>query len=1433
MGFVVKLLFMRKLAMYMYWGWVMLADNIRNRQPHRWSQRRHLKRYIIAMAALIFLLSIVGMVAYFSGSYYVKLQFIKALKQVTGGDVELNSNSIQVRILSYIRVKDLRVYLPAHVHTADNMVFSAGDVIFYHNPVALLKGHFQLEKMIADKARLIICYDDDNKKINLQELKFSKLGRYNMAGAVRPRLVLRNSIVEYHEITDGKCTPPTRQQVQGVIFPDTGNPDTYDFKLWVGTEMSGSSALYGSYDLQSDRLEVNGKFLLDKLNINFLPPRLTQWQKLYNDCNPRGILHINSTYIPHREHKLKLELTNAAFDVPLGAGRGTLGVTKAQADIDCTDSNVFIKNISGYLENICKVSAAGTIGGYNRNASFNLNFKTLGLDIPAGQWREFEPNMPMVAFNGERKRTMLPGIAGNVSAGNKVVNGNSVASLYRLMSVMPYAIRKLIGEYKPEGKLQLSLQVRRNFSAARLVSGNTVAASTNGNKARYDSKRHYGNKQPVGSNIDYHGVLRFLDGKMLYRKFPYPLYNVKGAVVFDPNHVGIGPLYAHNGEGKGRIEISGLWQRQKRGRPLHVDIRAKNIVLDDTLYRAIPAKQRGFRQQFSPSGYVDVDYAYNRIMGKEDNAHNVLDVRFGSLKACYWRLPVALSNVKGNIHIAGDNLRFNIVDAKASSGHVSLSGDIAGFKKGSGKALCKIKFKDIVWNQNLADALGRRASDMSRELALKGIIDGSGELYFITSQPKKNVGDTNNLRQANGKYNFSHKTIPAISTLAGHGAGNNRTAAVLAAGSGIISGNRQGKTTELPGLEAAGDYHIKFRLHDGEMLYRKFDYHLGNLDITGDINNKRLRIISMTGQKPAQLSAARPVAASIKQPAKSLAKSAANSAAKISEFQSAVKPAGPGYDRISIRGNFYSPRQYQFHIDGNKVEITPSLIHKISGSQLSLLKRIDITGRVDFGLDISRAPVSSMVDYKASITLRNCMIQPVEFKYNFSNVNGYLRVKPGRIDIEQLSCVRQQCRMDVNGVLEMPVGQLAQVSSLPDIAQVAQVPPIGQVVSDGRKTGVSAGQSAGQYKYQFNVSATEFPLDSRLRNALPVRYRSVFNRLNPGGTVNIKASLSYNKTAGSNLPNVNSAGIWNIDARVLLHNVEIHNPTDMDNMNASITTKLTYNDLTDNLKIDGNILHEDLYYRHRPLHNLTAGFTYDSRKKILQVNDISGEFCHGRLSGQVRALPFAVPLSYDVNIQLLGIDLAEFVNAGRAAAVQDRKLKGNFNGCISLTQPADGTLRRGSFLVVIKDAVLGRLPIVARILSVLNLTLPGNGAFNSASLSGHIAGTKTHFDNIHMQGKSLSLTGSGIMTDPDGQLRLVFVVDSPRYLQHIPVLSSFIKAVKPEIMQVRVSGTFDNPVVSPTAFPALNDALRGKTNKDRNMRKDRKSSNPNRSHKTQ
>ena len=71
----------------------------------------------------------------------------------------------------------------------------------------------------------------------------------------------------------------------------------------------------------------------------------------------------------------------------------------------------------------------------------------------------------------------------------------------------------------------------------------------------------------------------------------------------------------------------------------------------------------------------------------------------------------------------------------------------------------------------------------------------------------------------------------------------------------------------------------------------------------------------------------------------------------------------------------------------------------------------------------------------------------------------------------------------------------------------------------------------------------------------------------------------------------------------------------------------------------------------------------------------------------------------------------------------------------------------------------------------------------------------------------MSLQGVGQMTEPGHNLDLIFLVGSPHNLPPILGFTDLFTAIKPALLYIRVSGSFEQPKVDTIAFAAFRKLL--------------------------
>jgi len=1182
------------------WTW---SEHFRTRRLHQRSPRQIRRRRITAFILLLLIAAVCSLFWYYTNDNQFRPLVINTLQRFTGGEVEIEYASLSV--LSKIRIKGLRVYLPDRPHNADNLIFTAGDIILEHDLWSFLQNKLIVKKIVAEGARLSIWYDIDHQITNLQLLH---LVPASSAAAIRPLVILRGSIIEYRELAQDRSTHPMNQNISGRIFPDPRELNIYHYDLRSGDQglLTGSS-FNGSYNFHTRQLTTNGNFLLEAINPQTLPPRLAQWRRLYESLSPRGQIAVQSTYDPATGHVLQINAKNASAIIPLD--KINLPLHDVHARLVCSREGIVIEELDSRFEDYCRFILTGKIDAYSKNSDFDLTLRTQDLDVPAGQWQNYDPN-------------------------------HSDNLLTALINSLPAAVEKTIDTYSPTGRLLLELRMTRRRDLGQ-------------------------QEQNLPGDIKYQGAFICQNAAGVYGKYPYILQNIQGPILFTSDHADIGPLSARKADQL--INIEGSWDRNQPGRDhYNIHIRAENMPLDQNLYNAMSPWYKKLWDQFTPSGTLNALYLLET--SGSDRLKENLDIDLTNVDICHKDLPLPIHIVHGKLLWDPNLLAFDIEKAQAARGQIAFTGNVTGLSQHAPLYECKFDFANMLLDDYLASKLNQKARKFCRQAGLVGTISGQGRFWNNAPLLKKNLPslDQPDSARHSSKLNFN--------------------------------------------------YQITFALHDGKIMYQEFPYSLENIEAKCRLNNDQFLVSSLEGRH--------------------------------------------GPSRIKLSGFLRSPNDYQLNLQAEPLVLDEELRKLFTDRKIRIWDLIDPAGQVNVSLLLEHSPPKPQYNYHAEIVPLNIQLRLANLDYTWQNVSGQITVDPNNINITRLTSIDGSSTINMTGSFD---------------------------------------NTPGQSQYRLNLQGSSVPLSDKLLQALPAPVDKLAGQIQPSGLLDFDLQLDHHGQDQRDK-------IWDCAGRVSLQNGCIQIPLLTESIHTQLKGSAHYNSTAGELTISADLLPTQMLIKQRPLNNLTGKVSYQPDSKKLTLSEISGALCGGRLAGKAELLLSSQRTGYNLDLQFLDINLADMLNASKRKKYQN--LRGRLNGWYSLNQPISADPRRGNFVFVIKDAVLGELPIAAKLLHVLNLSLPKEGAFNEATITADIIGDKTRYDPIHLKGSAVSLTGAGLMTSPDENLELVFMVDPPQYLPQLPILSSFLDAIRPEIVQVRVSGSFDDPRVEPTAFPALGDALR-------------------------
>jgi hypothetical protein len=152
----------------------------------------------------------------------------------------------------------------------------------------------------------------------------------------------------------------------------------------------------------------------------------------------------------------------------------------------------------------------------------------------------------------------------------------------------------------------------------------------------------------------------------------------------------------------------------------------------------------------------------------------------------------------------------------------------------------------------------------------------------------------------------------------------------------------------------------------------------------------------------------------------------------------------------------------------------------------------------------------------------------------------------------------------------------------------------------------------------------------------------------------------------------------------------------------------------------------------------------------------------------------------------------------------DRDLSsGLLSASLHLECPLDEpTARRGRGVMLIRDAQLYDRPLSTALLRATSLALPSGAPLDAAHARYLIEGDEVLFDELALTGPGLSITGGGTMTIPETGLDLVMVSRSTAGPRLGPV-SDLIDLFKDELLAIHVTGTLAEPQTGVASLTGL------------------------------
>ncbi|MBI9016737.1 MAG: hypothetical protein JEZ07_05685 [Phycisphaerae bacterium] len=487
--------------------------------------------------------------------------------------------------------------------------------------------------------------------------------------------------------------------------------------------------------------------------------------------------------------------------------------------------------------------------------------------------------------------------------------------------------------------------------------------------------------------------------------------------------------------------------------------------------------------------------------------------------------------------------------------------------------------------------------------------------------------------------------------------------------------------------------------------------------------------------------------------------------------------AANGPSKININGNINGQGQLNMTLEADRLSLDENVTKLVHlDDQCSLAGKAKVTVKIN-----SNASEQSL-NYNAVIEPLQCALTLKKYDYTFGNIQGTATINNEQFDIANLNSFTDQGNISVKGKIKRNKQTKDPTADL-------------------------------------QITTRNFRINDKLLDSVStIEKLAIFKQeLRPNGSIDCDLKLTKN-----DLPENNS--LWKVQGQVHLNNMTLPEPASVDNLNCTLNDiDAVYNTASASTSFDAKMSETRLLLFDKPFNQLNSSLHFDNKTYFFNINNIDGQFCDGKIAGDIIA-KFDDQKTYELDIRFLKCDIPTLMNAGKPLDQHLKNLKGRFEGKLKLSKsfiykPED--FARGYCTLMIDKAELGQLPIIAELLNFVNLKLPKKGAFNDAEITGYIIDNKTILEKITLGGTAISLDGDGYIENwpfalinekyekLEDKIDLTFVIKPIELFEPIPVLTSFYKAIRQEMVRVYVKGNISKPQISSSAFPSILEALGG------------------------
>ncbi|MEO6436283.1 MAG: hypothetical protein ABIP55_11070 [Tepidisphaeraceae bacterium] len=1314
------------------------------------------RRRVTMLALLVFLCALIGGYLFITDSRRVRAMAQNELSRIVGGPVTVGRAKLS--LFEGLKLEYVNLYAD-ETGQPDSLVFSANQFLVSYDLRSLLTGNLKLTRIVAidPHVQLVENLDVSEGGWNYQRMINRPRGPTTAQAASGnvpplPEVILRNARIDYAETRAGQLVSKGTMNIEGQFAPSSdGQRYTFELQSRGGASVTPSAipgvlaqadSLIGP-TIQGVLVRNTGQITAQLKDFRFgkdirsmLPAQVRAWWDRHNLAGAVDIPVF--TFSPARDgqaQKYRVETDFRSVDLTIRPeewmSRDEITAQQHAADAFEAMRNAGL-NDRGVIDHLAAMVDPAPIKLQKVSGRFEFTEDGIVLKDVAGSLEENE-----FAINGT-----IDGYNPLSPASLQISSKKTeIPAQPRYLTSMPPQVRELYDHLRPRGLCTLAISV---------------------------------NRPTFGGRLELAGGITILDGHFIFDRFPYPVRNATGKVVFgyDPR-TGLEQVRLEGLQGRGVtggpnadsiIKIAGVFGPLNGDVGVQVTVSSDRVRDEPALRAAFPedvlialnnldADGKGEYPKFRGSFECRIDRAVGPYSLWIVDTDITLDDAAGKMVA----FPYLLEHVTGKLAIREGYV--DILDAtmKRNDASLVIGGRVTWRAGAGGRALepgeidgrvtparpdLKITARNVPIDKALLDALPEDRRIWLTKAGLTGALDIDGRVWRPTA----------------AEASPSPSTVPSpASAVPPRSSG----ASELTHAFDLVL--RNGTIWPVEGTFAISNITSKLRLLPDRLIISEASGKRGVADLAGRGE------VSWPHNQPA------------------LFVSGTASRLELDRTLYRILPTGAqgAWDAIHPEGVVDLDISYNGPIGIDHSTTQPT--------------------SPDSPLAVSHAPPTTQPSLINNLDL---IIHPVKLAvtvqavpYRLDGISGTVHLSGGKVLLSDLTGKHGDATIRLSGAGSVEKTdwdlRLSADRIKADDAFKKALPPALASLAQSLKLDGTLDFEFPRLAIRSSPPGTPMPPASPPPTSTP-----------PTSTPPASTTPSTNAPATKKPPTTApDATPLDIDFHVRLGMADA--ALDVGVLMTQVHGKLELKGTVRGNKLaalDGDVTLPSLKLADRDAEDLHAEFFKPADHDALRIGKITGRLAGGEIAGQVDlAFPETGPSRYVMNLVLRDADVREL------SGLPDRDLAGELSASFALEgNYSDIHSRRGRGDVLAVGKEMYKIPLVLGLLQITNLSLPISAPFNEGSARYSVDGSTVTFESLELRSRDMLMSGSGQLDFDTKKVRMSFTTDNPNWPK-VPILGELVQTAKHELLQFHVKGTLEDPKVSSanTVTTTVYEVLRG------------------------